>query len=298
MQGAHIDPAARTSQGSDRAFLLRFAPLCGAAIFVGTTVGGLELSRATSILYVIPIGLIAVEFGLVGGLIAAAAGTAALLASVGFGSVPEIGPEGLTARLVAFFATGALTGALADAVRAHTHYLQLLNERLEVIANLDELTGVANRRAFRKHLCRHLEQARSRGWRGAILAIDVDRLKTVNDQLGHDAGDQLLIDIADRLRSNLRRGDVIARLGGDEFAVLLKGSDRQTAEGIASKLTRALAGTNVVVENSVAQVGTASIGIALIEGPVDPDGVMREADSALYEAKRQGGKCVVSAANR
>lgn len=287
-----LDSEDSTRGGASQGFLLLLVGVTSTVILVLSAVGSAEVSRASSVLYVIPIVLVAIEFGLIAGLAAACGGAAALLGSLAFGLLSSTGPEAVTARLVVFFATAAFAGAIADAIREQTARLWELNALLDALANRDDLTGLANRRAFRSELRRHIEQARSPGRLGAVLAIDVDRLKTVNDHLGHDAGDELLVDVANKLRLNLGPEAMIARLGGDEFAVLLPGTDRRAATETAACLTFDLTGTNIVSEESVAQVGTASIGVAPIEPPVTVDRLMREADSALYEAKRLGGGCI------
>ncbi len=250
--------------------------------------GGPEVSRAASILYVLPIVLVSVEFGLSAGL-AAAAAAAALLIGTMLADAITLGLEASAARLVAFFTTAALAGSVADALHRHSARLWEVNMLLGALANRDDLTGLGNRRSFRSDLREHLQGGKRCG---AVLAIDVDRLKTVNDNLGHDAGDELLVNVANKLRAHLDPDATIARLGGDEFAVLLAEADRRTAELAAMRLTADLKGTSVVTGESVAQVGTASIGVAVIDRRTTVEALMREADAALYEAKALGGGCI------
>lgn len=93
--------------------------------------------------------------------------------------------------------------------------------RLAELANQDDLTGLANRRRFHEQLRRHLDRCARHGWQGALLLLDLDRIKKVNDTLGHGAGDQVIKQSADRLSRRLRGEDLLGRLGGDEFGVLL-----------------------------------------------------------------------------
>jgi diguanylate cyclase (GGDEF)-like protein/PAS domain S-box-containing protein len=162
-----------------------------------------------------------------------------------------------------------------------------LEEQLTHQAFHDALTGLANRALFRDRLGHAMARARGAGGYG-VLFIDLDDFKTVNDSLGHAAGDELLREMTGRLRICLRDGDTAARLGGDEFAVLLEdvdGDDHCT--DIAQRLLEALArpfhigGTEVTTG--------ASIGIAMGQnGPATPEDLMRNADLALYDAKNAG----------
>jgi diguanylate cyclase (GGDEF)-like protein len=160
-------------------------------------------------------------------------------------------------------------------------------------ARTDELTGLPNRRAFYEHLQQllpgHPPTAVSPGRdlthrRVAILLLDLDRFKEVNDGLGHHAGDQLLRLVGHRLRTLLRPGDVLARLGGDEFAVVLPATDPDTAQEIAHRLARAFVDP-LTVDGVNLHVG-ASIGIAVSpEHATDGAGLLQRADVAMYAAK-------------
>nr|MBA2348008.1 EAL domain-containing protein [Solirubrobacterales bacterium] len=149
-------------------------------------------------------------------------------------------------------------------------------------------TGLPNRALFRDRLALSLRRAeRQADHACAVLFLDVDRFKIVNDGFTHLIGDQLLVALGRRLADNLRPGDTVARLGGDEFTLLLDGigsaqDAMQTAERIQEILSRSfvLEGREITV--------TASIGISLSEGTSAPAEMMRDADIAMYEAKRQG----------
>ena len=145
-------------------------------------------------------------------------------------------------------------------------------------AEHDALTGLANRRLFRERV----EAAHA----GALLYIDLDGFKGVNDFLGHAAGDELLKIVAERLRRGLRPGDTAARLGGDEFAVLLDGAGADDAEAAAQRPCREALNAQVRLDGRLVTLG-ASIGVATIVDGADADQSMRAADAAMYEQKRR-----------
>jgi diguanylate cyclase (GGDEF)-like protein len=164
-----------------------------------------------------------------------------------------------------------------------------LRERLEHDAFYDSLTGLANRSL----LTDRTQHALSRIGRGeggvAVLLLDVDAFKTVNDSLGHAAGDRVLREVASRLRSCLREGDTAARLGGDEFAVMLEEHDASplpTAELVAQRILDAL--RNPIALSSTELFVSASIGIAIGSGAEHVDELLSHADVAMYAAKRSG----------
>jgi diguanylate cyclase (GGDEF)-like protein/PAS domain S-box-containing protein len=152
----------------------------------------------------------------------------------------------------------------------------------------DRLTGLANRSLFLDRL----SHAMDRGDRGAdpvaVLFLDLDDFKTVNDSFGHPVGDHLLVAVAERIRSATRPGDTVARFGGDEFAVLVEsGSMPEAAEAVAQRIAESLIPTFRVQGNDVSV--RASIGIALGQRPQEsPDDLLRDADLAMYLAKHNG----------
>jgi diguanylate cyclase (GGDEF)-like protein len=162
------------------------------------------------------------------------------------------------------------------------------DERIEYLATHDGLTDLPNRAMFNQLLHFSIEAARRYGRQFAVLFIDLDRFKIINDSLGHEAGDALLVEIGDRLRQTLRSSDVVARLGGDEFVVILEDiAEGQAVEGIAQNLLAAL-GQPVQLSGHECQV-TASIGIAMF--PADASDVQtltKNADTAMYLAKEDG----------
>lgn len=162
-------------------------------------------------------------------------------------------------------------------------------EQLEHLADHDPLTGLLNRRGFEAALERHLTLARRYEPAGALLAIDLDGFKLVNDSLGHRVGDELIIRCAGALRAALRESDVIARIGGDEFAVLLPGDGGEEAQIVADKLVRAVREHGAGIEQRYAHAVTASIGIApFVSDDLTADEMLVRADLAMYEAKDLG----------
>ncbi|HZI38818.1 MAG TPA: diguanylate cyclase [Acidimicrobiia bacterium] len=159
--------------------------------------------------------------------------------------------------------------------------------RLTRQANRDSLTGLANRAAFHARLEAALSRPERRQGTQAVLFVDVDDFKDVNDTLGHSAGDDLLCVVAARLRDVVRPGDLVARLGGDEFALLLDGvPDPAVALDIAERAVAAVAAP-VEVAGTLAHVG-ASVGLAMWHDGSDPESLMHEADVAMYTAKGRG----------
>lgn len=160
-------------------------------------------------------------------------------------------------------------------------------EALLATAHTDALTSLANRRAFTDRLSLALARNRRSGLESAVLFLDIDRFKEVNDSLGHAAGDRLLAQLAVRLRTSVRASDTVARFGGDEFAVLLEDvRERHNAVRIAEKILAA-ARQPLAVEGSEI-VATASIGIAYSDAVSSDEDVLKRADRALYEAKAAG----------
>lgn len=163
-------------------------------------------------------------------------------------------------------------------------------ERLRHLADHDALTGLLNRRGFESTLERHLASCRRYGPAGALLVLDLDGFKLVNDTLGHAAGDDLIVACGHALKDRLREGDVVARLGGDEFAVLLPAQNRREAEQVARALIDTVRACAAEISDAHPGRITASIGIAPFgEEQVTADEMLARADQAMYEAK-DGGK--------
>ncbi len=162
-------------------------------------------------------------------------------------------------------------------------------ERIAHLARFDELTGLANRTQFRERINGMLAAVRNSETHVAILLIDLDRFKAINDTLGHPIGDKLLKDVAHRLTGIIRPNDIITRFGGDEFVVLQTGTARrQDAQHLAQRLVRALRHPFEIDGHRI-DIG-ASIGIAMAPADgVDADELLKKADMALYAAKNSGG---------
>ncbi len=181
----------------------------------------------------------------------------------------------------------ALTQAFIGFKEAYVR-AQARVETAERYAAVDALTELPNRFSLQKRLAASIEQAAVRGDRLAVLFIDVDGFKTINDSLGHEAGDRLLQQLADRLRRIVRKDDFIARISGDEFVLLIEGMDEpHVASFVAQKLQADLVAP-FHVEDQAIRV-TVSIGISHYpEDAEDGDSLLRHADSAMYRVKRSG----------
>lgn len=163
-----------------------------------------------------------------------------------------------------------------------------LEEELNHQAFHDTLTGLANRSLFFDRLSHALDRGSREDSPVAVLFLDLDDFKAVNDSFGHPAGDQLLVEVANRMRLATRPGDTVARFGGDEFAVLVEsGLMPEAAKMVAERITQALTAPFRVLTNDVTM--RASIGITIAQRPhEEPDDLLRDADLAMYVAKRKG----------
>jgi len=173
-----------------------------------------------------------------------------------------------------------------------------LERELERLSRHDSLTGLLNRRSFDEALEHQLAYTRRYGEGGAVLIIDLDRFKQINDELGHAIGDEALRHVARVLDSNLRQSDTVARdaegllarLGGDEFAVLLPEADEAGAEAVAMRLVEALDASPLAIDGVELQLGI-SVGAALFDADGCPPtkDLLIAADRAMYVAKAAGG---------
>ena len=166
--------------------------------------------------------------------------------------------------------------------------IALARERIASLAYSDPLTGLANRTSLMPALDQAVQRARRKGSKLAVVFLDLDGFKQINDLYGHDAGDTLLIELAGRLRDNLRSSDMIARLGGDEFLVVLEEvHDREPVETVANKLLVETV-RPYTLPGAQARV-TASIGISIFpDDAADAAALMKHADIAMYAAKQAG----------
>ena len=177
--------------------------------------------------------------------------------------------------------------ALLDQLESWQHQLERENASLAHQASHDALTGLPNRAFFESRLLGAMREARDSQTQMAVLFLDSNRFKEINDQQGHAAGDAVLIAIAQRLRAQLREGDTVARLGGDEFAVLLKPIHHEDdAVLIADKIIDSMHKPIALPEGGSITTSL-SIGIALYPEHADnPEALVHEADVAMYHAKR------------
>lgn len=175
------------------------------------------------------------------------------------------------------------------------HVIDISDEKthqaeLEHLASHDPLTGALNRRGFDEVLSRHIARCRRAGDGGALLLVDLDHFKGVNDALGHQCGDDVLLSVVEALRNTLRSDDVIARLGGDEFAVLIPQTDLIAAERVAEIIVATVRDTSLEVTGQLERPVTASVGIAIFSEPdLTVDELLGGADHAMYLAKSAGG---------
>ncbi|MGA4551267.1 putative bifunctional diguanylate cyclase/phosphodiesterase [Methylorubrum aminovorans] len=186
-------------------------------------------------------------------------------------------------RSLAFEGRPAVLGAAIDVTEQRR-----AEARITHMAHHDALTGLPNRVLFSACLIEAIAEHARTGAKAALLCLDLDKFKFVNDTLGHPAGDALLRQVAERITACLRREDLVARLGGDEFAVLLRNPDAGAVETITGRIIEALA-RPVRLGDRDCQIGV-SIGIArLPEHGTESDTLLRNADLALYRAKAEGG---------
>jgi diguanylate cyclase (GGDEF)-like protein len=180
--------------------------------------------------------------------------------------------------------------SLSDALSA----LATTRDELARQAATDPLTGIANRRHFAEQAGRVIATAQRHGRPCALLELDLDGLKTVNDTYGHAAGDELLLAFVRTCHANLREGDILGRLGGDEFAVLLPETSLEQAESIAERVRLAFEREDVRVAE-IRLASSVSVGITAVgtEARTTLEDLLRGADAALYEAKRAGRNRVV-----
>ncbi len=197
--------------------------------------------------------------------------------------LPFIGLAGAGISMLLATLTWLLMGRVAQARREQA--------RLRLVALTDPLTGLPNRMLLQQRLAEVVAQCVRTGTQGAVLFVDLDNFKFVNDSNGHHAGDAVLRVQARRLAGTVRAGDVVARLGGDEFCIVLRGAgDSMEAEAVrVAERVIAVVSDPVEVEGRIAQMG-ASVGIAMIpRDGADTAALLRRADTAMYRAKL-GGK--------
>lgn len=160
-------------------------------------------------------------------------------------------------------------------------------DQLQHLADHDPLTGLLNRRRLESELAHQVTLSERYGHRACLVLLDLDDFKSTNDSLGHGVGDELLKNIAEILRSRVRRSDLVARLGGDEFALLLPQASREQARRVAEGIAQAIRERIHITAGHELRT-TASFGVATIEARDVPDRVLLRADQALYHVKGHG----------
>jgi two-component system cell cycle response regulator len=182
--------------------------------------------------------------------------------------------------------------------RRYTDHLRDNVQNSIEMAITDALTGLHNRRYMETHLATLAEQASSRGKPLALMMLDIDFFKVINDNYGHDAGDDVLREFAVRIRKSIRGIDLACRYGGEEFVIVMPETDLHVAGMVAERLRRSIAGETFAVNKGANRIEvTISIGLSTLDRKGEPVAdVLKRADTALYRAKHDGRNRVVSAA--
>jgi diguanylate cyclase (GGDEF)-like protein len=169
-------------------------------------------------------------------------------------------------------------------LRGKVARLQERVEQLDQLAHQDSLINLPNRRGCMRELERLIARVDRYGISAAMLFVDVDGLKMINDTLGHRAGDEALIQIAALLAKGVRHSDVVARIGGDEFGILLESSDDDAAHETAARLIEQISACEVLHDGEALPLGVA-IGVGMIDALDTAEAVMERADEAMYRRK-------------
>jgi len=169
-------------------------------------------------------------------------------------------------------------------LRAKVARLQERVEQLDQLAHQDSLINLPNRRGFMRELERLIARVDRYGVSAAMLFVDLDGLKMINDTFGHCAGDEALIQVAGLLSKGVRHSDVVARIGGDEFGILLESSDESDAQETAVRLIDQISACEVTHDGEALPLSVA-IGVGMIDALDTPDSVMQRADEAMYRRK-------------
>ena len=186
-----------------------------------------------------------------------------------------------------------LNNQLADLTRdlsKKNQELKMANARIQKIMDTDPLTGLLNRRSFRKILKKNMFFARRHNFPLALLMVDIDHFKKINDTFGHDVGDQVLKQLAKILPRSCRTEDIVARFGGEEFVVLLPGTNASSATAWAERVRAKIENARI---RRVSWKVTASFGVTELLPSDTEQSFIQRADEALYAAKRKGRNCWV-----
>jgi len=171
-----------------------------------------------------------------------------------------------------------------SSLRGKVARLQERVEQLDQLAHQDSLINLPNRRGFMRELERLIARVDRYGINAAMLFVDVDGLKMINDTLGHRAGDEALIQVAALLAKGVRHSDVVARIGGDEFGILLESSDETDSHETAARLIQQISACEVLHDGEALPLGVA-IGVGMIDALDTAVAVMERVDEAMYRRK-------------
>ncbi len=172
-------------------------------------------------------------------------------------------------------------------------HISLMQNEIRELNNLvstDTLTGLFNYRHFTNSLDQELERSQRTGQPTALIMLDLDHFKSVNDTYGHDAGNKVLVSTAAILRASIRRLDIPCRYGGEEFAIILPATGLLTSIQVAERIRAAIADNDVMLDNSQTLHVTASLGVAVLQQPFQEqaEALIRRTDEQLYNAKQSG----------
>ncbi|HLZ44312.1 MAG TPA: GGDEF domain-containing protein [Gemmatimonadales bacterium] len=264
---------------------LRLIAYVGLSLLVYWANAATPPTARLAVLYLIPVLLVTWTEGLIWGIIFAVATTALREAVAQVQMLPDTPMVWRIATAVAYIAVMAL--AMAG--------LQTLRRSQAALARLvtqDQLTNVLNARAFTERLGQELERNRRYPHALALMYMDLDNFKVINDTHGHQTGDAVLRLVADAMRSSVRQADVVGRLGGDEFAVLMPETDATLADAAAKRLIAGLRNVFKGTPNVTASIGV----VSCTATDASTDDLLRRADQAMYDAKKSGKDRVVQVA--
>jgi len=183
---------------------------------------------------------------------------------------------------------------LESAVEKRTRELNDINVKLEILATTDSLCGVNNRRAFYESSAPMIKYTRREGKKLAVLMIDIDKFKMINDIYGHSIGDEVIKLMASKTENTLRKSDIFGRLGGEEFAAVLPNTSERGALKAAENIRFEIENSEYTTQKNEKIRFTVSIGVAILNSDdLDLESILHRADLALYEAKRSGRNKVV-----
>jgi two-component system cell cycle response regulator len=202
--------------------------------------------------------------------------------------------EAMNAGALDYLVKGEISGRTLERSLRYALKLGDTLEALRLLATRDQLTGLLNRREFERILAEERTRAGQSGKSFALVLVDIDHFKRVNDQHGHPAGDEVLRQVARRLEAGIRSGDHVARIGGEEFAIVMAEADDTVALEVAERLRQTLAATPVQAGPGLQLPLTLSVGVGVFPQHTDKSrDIVAAADQALYRAKSAGRNRVV-----